>query len=257
MLDSLALYCLELGHYPVIFPIVILTAVFYKKDNIYVKAACFFMWVMIFNRLPKYLFKVPLFPHIGHEGYGFPSGHMHASAVFYGYIMYKTNNKIAKIALGILICCIGFCLIYCRFHDLRDVAGAIGFAVAELAIYHYIYSNWGDKVVGIVSIVSAIATMCALAVIHKVEFHVWGAFYGLIGTELALAITKDVRLNSIFEKIAATMIAALLVAEVYYLFKFFAFDKFYLSETRFFLVPFIVVGSMRCGQNFFKQNYNQ
>lgn len=248
MVDSFAHFCLKFGHITVIFPIVILGVIFHKRD-IYAKAACFLLWVMIFNTLLKYLFKVPLFPHLGH-GYAFPSGHMHAAAAFYGYIIYKTNNKIVKIALGILLCCLGFSLIHCHFHDLKDVAGALIFCAAELAVYHYIYSNWGDEVAGIVSIASAIAIMCALAVIHKVEFHVWLAFYGLVGMESMLTITDDVRLNSIFEKIAATALTALLVAGVYYLFKFFAFNKFYLSEIRFALAPFIIVGSMQITKRF-------
>lgn len=243
MLDSFAHFCLKFGHITVIFPMVVLGMIFHRRD-LYAKAASFLLWVMIFNTLLKYLFKVPLFPHLG-NGYAFPSGHMHAAAAFYGYIIYKTNNRIVKIALGILLFCLGFSLIYCHFHDLMDVAGAFGFAMAELAVYHYVYKNWGDKVTGIASIVSAIAIIYALAQIYKVEFHVWLAFYGLVGMELVLTITDDIRLNSIFEKITATAIVVLLVMGVYYLFRFFAFSEFYLSEIRFALAPFVIVGAMQ------------
>lgn len=240
-LDVFARYCLKLGHITFIFPIVVVFMIFSKKDTC-AKAACFLVWVMIFNTLLKLLFKVPLFPHLGH-GYAFPSGHMHASAAFYGFILYKTNNRYLKTGLGILLCLLGFSLIHCHFHDLKDVLGALGFATAELFVYHNISTKFGDKVAGMFAIISAIAVMIALSIIHKVEFHVWLAFYALVGMELALYIAPKNKLNSLTQKFLALAIATSAIFGVYHLFKFLAFDKFYLSEIRFFIVPFMIVGS--------------
>lgn len=197
---------------------------------------------MIFNTLLKLLFKVPLFPHLGH-GYAFPSGHMHASAVFYGYLLYKADDIRIKCALGALLGCIAFSLIYCNFHDLLDVLGAIIFAAVELTVYHVLSRRFGDFIVGVLAVSSAITTMLILSVIYKVEFHVWLAFYGLIGMELSL-LTEDKRLTSIKQKFLALAISLVCILAVYYVFKFFAFNYFCVSEIRFALIPFIVVDAI-------------
>lgn len=240
IIDSLARFCLKFGHITFILPIVMICMIFHKRD-IYAKAACFLLWVMIFNTLLKQLFKVPLFPNLG-SGYAFPSGHMHAASIFYGYILYKTDNKIIKLLLAILLSCLGVSLIYCNFHDWFDVLGAVGFAVTEILIYHVISINFGDRIVGIISIISAISIMLILNAIYKVEFHVWLAFYGLIGMEFSLFIIEEKKLNQLSKKFLALILSTLMITAVYYLFRYLAFDKYYLSEIRFALIPLIIIG---------------
>lgn len=240
--DILAHFFLKFGHITIIFPIVVLGMIFHKRD-LYAKAVCVLLWVMIFNTLLKHLFKVPLFPHLG-PGYAFPSGHMHAACAFYGYILYKVDNKYVKIFLGMLLSCIGFSLIHCHFHDFIDVSGAVVFAIAELAIYHFTSNKFRDKIVGYIAVLSAIVIMITLNYVHKIEFHIWLAFYALVGMELALSITKDVQLKSIPYKVLAFIITSIAIAGVYYLFKYINFNTYYLSELRFILVPLIIVGSV-------------
>jgi undecaprenyl-diphosphatase len=145
---------------------------------------------VIFNALLKQLFKVPLFPHLG-PGYAFPSGHMHAATVFYGYILYKINNKIMKALLFLLICGFGFSLIHCHFHDFFDIIGAVAFAFGEIVIYHFILLNFGEKAVAVVAIAAAVFSMAALFLIYKLELHVWLAFYALIGTVFSVGVIED------------------------------------------------------------------
>lgn len=242
-MDYLAHFFLKFGHITVIFPIIVISMIF-EKRHIVAKAGCCLLWVMIFNTLLKYSFKVPLFPHLGH-GYAFPSGHMHAASAFYGYIIYKTNNKFLKVGLGILLCCLGSGLIYCRFHDLKDVLGAVGFTALELALYHIISLKFGDKVVGVICILTSIATMIALSFIYKVEFHVWLAFYALVGMEAALYIFPEKKFSSIYQKFLALLISSVAITGIYYLFKALAFDRFYLSEIRFAIVPLIIAEAIR------------
>lgn len=242
-MDYLAHFFLKFGHITVIFPIIVASMIF-EKRNIIAKAGCCLLWVMIFNTLLKYLFKVPLFPHLGH-GYAFPSGHMHAASAFYGYILYKSDNKFLKIVLSLLLCCLGLSLIYCRFHDLKDVLGAVGFTAFELTAYHLISTKFGDKTVGILCILTSVLTMIALSFVHKVEFHVWLAFYALVGMESALYISPEKNFSSTRQKFLALLVSLVAITGVYYLFKALAFDKFYLSEIRFALVPLIIVGTIR------------
>lgn len=240
IIDSLARFCLKFGHITFILPIVMVCMIFHKRD-IYAKAACFLLWVMIFNTLLKQLFKVPLFPHLG-PGYAFPSGHMHAASIFYGYILYKSDNKIVKLLLAVLLSCLGASLIHCRFHDWIDILGAVGFTIAEIAVYHVMSANFGERTVGVVSIISAIGIMLILEAIYKVEFHVWLAFYGLIGMEFSLSAMEEKKLNQLSRKFLALVLSTFTIAAVYYLFKCLAFDKYYLSEVRFALIPMIIVG---------------
>ena len=191
-IDHLAHFCLKFGHITFILPLVIVCIIFHKRD-IYAKAACFLLWVMIFK----------------------------------------------------LLCCLGFSLIHCHFHNLTDVLGAVGFTLTELLIYHVISINFGDKVVGIISIASAVAVMFALSVIHRVEFHVWLAFYALLGMETVLTVTQEKKLNSVRKKFLALILSIIMIASVYYIFKILAFDKFYLSEIRFALIPLIIIGSIQ------------
>lgn len=242
-LESFARFCLKFGHITFILPAVVFCMIFFKRD-IFAKATCFLLWVMIFNTLLKHLFKVPLFPHLG-TGYAFPSGHMHASAAFYGYILYRTGSNFLKCTLGVLLGCIAFSLIECHFHDFKDVGGALLFAILEIGVYHLLARYFGEQSVAVIALGSAIAIMVVLSVIYKVEFHVWLAFYGLAGMELAQSIMEDSELHSVTQKFCALGIALALIVAVCYFFKFMAFDKFCLSEMRFALIPFIIVGTKK------------
>lgn len=239
MLDSLAHFCLKFGHITVILPCVMLGIIFHKRD-IYAKAACFLLYVMIFNTLLKILFKVPLFPHLG-NGYAFPSGHMHAASVFYGYILYKTKYQSVKYILSAVICCLGFSLIYCNFHDLLDVVGAVGFAVAEIFAYHIIYQKFGESGTAFFSIISAIIIMFVLQIIHKIEPHVWLAFYGLIGTEFSLMFFEDKKIKQISTKIVVSILSTLIIVALYYLFKFLDGNPAYITYIKFALIPIIII----------------
>lgn len=239
-LDGFAHFCLKFGHITFILPAVVFCMIFFKRE-MFAKATCFLLWVMIFNTLLKHLFKVPLFPHLG-TGYAFPSGHMHASAAFYGYLLYSTDNKYVKCILAALLGCIAFSLIHCHFHDFKDVLGALLFAISEITVYHFIVKKFGDKTVGVMALSSSMAIMMLLTVVHKVEFHVWLAFYGLAGMELALSTTEDIQLESFYQKLFALFCVTVSMIAVYYFFKIMAFDKFCVSEIRFALIPLIIVG---------------
>ena len=239
MFENFAKFFLNFGHITFVLPVALIGMTFPKRD-IYMKASCLLFWVMIFNTLLKLLFKVPLFPHLG-NGYAFPSGHMHAASVFYGYIFYAINDKKIRAFLLSVIFGLGFSLIYCHFHNLSDVLGAVAFTVAEIFLYHYVSSKFGEKIAGSVATITAIAIMAALQYIYIIEFHVWLAFYGLTGTELAMATADDVQLNKLSKKFLSSAVAFLLIFGIYLLFKFLNFRNYFLSEIRFALIPFAVV----------------
>jgi undecaprenyl-diphosphatase len=241
-LDVIAGICLRFGHITFILPFVLLGMIFHDR-NLYAKATCFLFLVMIFNTLLKYWFKVPLFPHLG-PGYAFPSGHMHAASVFFGYIVYKINSKIMKIALIFVICSLGFSLIHCRFHNMFDVLGALAFAVAEIFIYHLIRRNFGEKCAAVVALAAALLSMACLQQIHRLEFHVVMAFYGLVGTIFSISFIEESKLRNYSQKFLALGMSVLLITAVYFVFKMVAFKQLFLSETKFALLPLIIMMSI-------------
>lgn len=239
--DAFAHYSLKLGHITILLPAMVICMIFHRRD-IYAKAACFLLWVMIFNTLLKYLFKVPLFAHLG-NGYAFPSGHMHASCAFYGYLFYKTPRWSIKMLLLLLLGCLGFSLIHCRFHDLKAVLGAVGFFLLEFAVYYVLSKAYGDVWTGVVATAGAIVCMLLLYHCYQLQFHVWLAFYGLVGLEAAL-LTKEVCLQSWGQKMLALALAATFVGLVYGLFRHLAFSSDYLTELRFlFLGPSVIIAT--------------
>ncbi|MDR2766359.1 MAG: hypothetical protein LBB63_02760 [Holosporaceae bacterium] len=241
-LGSVAGFCLKFGHVTFILPFVLLGMIFHRRD-LYAKATCFLFFVMIFNTLLKYMFKVQLLPHLG-QGYAFPSGHMHAAVVFFGYIVCRSERKAVKVALVLLICCLGFSLVHQRFHDWFDVLGALTFAGAELLIYRYILVNFGEKATAVVALAASLASMVALSVIYKLEFHVWLAFYGLLGTILSLSFIEDAKLPDWLQKFVTLALSTSLIAVVFFVFKALAFKQFFLSEIRAALAPAIVMASI-------------
>jgi undecaprenyl-diphosphatase len=199
MIDMLAHFCLKFGHVTFIPAIVVILTALYKRDT-YAKALCLLAWVMIFNTLLKQLFKIPLMPHLG-NGYAFPSGHMHAAAVFYGYMLLGSRSRIAEALLTLILASLGWSLIYCHFHDMTDVLGAIAFATMEISVYQLLSTKFGNRVTAAISIITAILIMLCLNVIYRLESHVWIALCGLLCTEFALFIAKTERTKKIAEKL--------------------------------------------------------
>ncbi|GHU23754.1 hypothetical protein FACS189472_16720 [Alphaproteobacteria bacterium] len=179
MIDTAAHIFLKFGHVDVILAIIICGILFHRRDY-YGTAACFVCFVMIFNKLLKDFFKVPLFPHLG-NGYAFPSGHMHAAAAFYGYICYKTSDYKIKIAIIILLGCIGFSLVHCHFHDWFDVGGALLFAALEISLLHFLKNRFGLKFIAIIAVFLSCINVSVLYFFYEAPSHVWYAFCLLIG----------------------------------------------------------------------------
>jgi undecaprenyl-diphosphatase len=214
-MDTVIRIFLMLMKEEVIIPIIIFGMIFHKREP-YAHAICFFCVIMIFNTFLKNLFKIPLLPHLG-NGYAFPSGHMHAATIFYGYVLYKTNDWKVKFFLAFLICGIGFSLVYCNYHNWLDVCGAFGFAIVEIGIYRYLEKNTSTRLIAIVALIFSILIIRALFLMQKLEPHVWLGFYVLVGMIIGIGFFGEYKLKNIYQKIAALIFALLSVFAVYYL----------------------------------------
>lgn len=93
---------------------------------------------LILNPYLKFIWKVPLPPALGKEGWAFPSGHMQMACTFYGWMAWQTSYRWLRLIILCLLGAVGFGLIYFGFHDLKNVLGAVFFAGLILIIYHKI-----------------------------------------------------------------------------------------------------------------------
>ncbi|WP_342279041.1 phosphatase PAP2 family protein [Candidatus Tisiphia endosymbiont of Myopa tessellatipennis] len=135
---------------------------------------------MLFNFALKIIFQVPLSAHIGKQGFAFPSGHMQSSVVLYGWLMTKTQSRICKILITGLLFGIGMSLVYFGYHNYFDILGAIFFGSLLIAFYTFLAST-KKQILPPVLLTFTTFLMLYIASIHKVEEHLYMAYYALIG----------------------------------------------------------------------------
>lgn len=255
MLENIAFYLLKIGHITFILPVAVLgMIVSARHQDRYLKAAACLFWVMIINTVLKLLFKVPLMPHLGH-GFAFPSGHMHASCAFYGFLAYEIKKPSVRAVLMLLLALLGSSLIIRHYHDLKDVLGAATFFVTEITLYHQLTRRGGAVVTMLIAIISAVGAMIYLKTLGPVPFHVWLAFWGLAGCLITLALAPNIELKP---RALSTAIATLITAGAFLammrLFKYLDFKAYYLSEIRAGLAPIIVI-SIKAATKRFMQRF--
>lgn len=237
MIDFIAGIFLKLGHVAFIMPFAILLLIF-SKTEIYVKAICFLLFSVIWNALLKQIFQVPLMPHLG-DGYAFPSGHMHAACLFYGYVLYRMDDKRIKASLLILILCLGWSLHYHNFHDVFDISGAIVFTLCEISLYHVLTQKFGIKPLTVLAC-TIIPILVVIACFYVVESHVYHASYALLAIVPTLCQMKNNQLKLLNYKVIACLGAFPLVFLVDFVFKKASFANPMLSGIKLALTPIVV-----------------
>jgi undecaprenyl-diphosphatase len=235
--DTVAHAFLEPGKVTAIVPLIILGIIFHRREN-YEIAACFLCFAMVFNWILKYFFKIPLLPHLG-QGYAFPSGHMHAAAVFYGYILYKIKNPLMKIPVAFLIAGIGFALVHSNYHDWFDVLGAVAFAAAEIGAYHFLKTRISRKIGTIFALAVMGIMLCIIYYFYKAEPHIWLAFYAFVGFLGGMNFSKQITLDCPGQKVLALFLSLLFIALIYRITAAFASKNqaYCLSQLKFLFFP--------------------
>lgn len=114
--------------------------VFFNK-RVFLNAVSLLLLTMVYNSFLKELWQKPLNPSLNVEGWAFPSGHMHSSFVWIGYITWHYKRYFFVLLSSIiLIIGIGFSLIFKGYHDFSDVLGALGFGIVTLVFSVFIES---------------------------------------------------------------------------------------------------------------------
>jgi undecaprenyl-diphosphatase len=207
MLDNLVSFTLKMGNGDVIASAIVLGILFHYRKEDFERAACFVCFVMIFNTLLKNIFKIPLFPHLGH-GYAFPSGHMHVAAVFYGYFLYRTRSHAVQAILISILGCVASSIVYRHFHDWYDIIGAVMFTSLEITSYHILKEKYGAKVTDIVAIFAVFVVFCALRFVYGAKSYNWLALYVFSGIILGKRLCRGIVLTEWSQKLVAVFIWA-------------------------------------------------
>lgn len=189
----------------------------------YGQAFMLLLFTMIFARILKEYFQIPLNPALGVGGFAFPSGHMQSAVVFYGWL-YIFSSRLARMLIILLLCGIGFGLIQQGYHNIADVAAAVGFGVITIAIfYNFSKLEFIDEypyLMGWVMIPVAFTMMFySRWCITHIPSHLWLAFYALIGFTVSWTIFYN-KLNhplKTSEKISSLILAFATIGGIYYL----------------------------------------
>lgn len=100
------------------------------KRQLFAQSVSILFFTMLLNILLKNIFKVPLNPGLNIQSYAFPSGHMISAIAFYGWLFINIRHNILQILIILMLCGLGFSLIYCGYHNLIDIIGSIFFGIA-------------------------------------------------------------------------------------------------------------------------------
>lgn len=188
-LNLLAQTVLEFTHEPVIVPLLVIGYIGIGR-HIFSHAICLLFLSMIFNAALKATFQIPLNPLLG-KGFAFPSGHMQTAVVLYGYL-YTALNKSNALRFGIvcLLLMIGTSLIYCGYHNIFDIVGAVFFGALLLSGYQYVQKLVNQQMLGLLS--WAFATLCLMYLysVHVIPSHLEMAYYALIGFTMAASFIE-------------------------------------------------------------------
>lgn len=125
MQDTLLKFILQLSHNPVLITLVALGFFFRDRNGFYFTFSilCF---SVVLNYALKVTFKVPLMPHMNSDGYAFPSGHMQAATVFYGWMAILMAKRWINILTIITLIAIGYATVEAKYHLTNEIiAGAL------------------------------------------------------------------------------------------------------------------------------------
>jgi len=124
---------LHVNHVTLLIPIFLL-GFFFIDRKIFSQALLLLLFTMVYNLFLKSIWQIPLKPPL--EGWAYPSGHMHAGWVFWGWLALNYKRRLTIPLFLIMMAASAWGLIYHNYHDLPDIYGAIGFGSLSLCIYY-------------------------------------------------------------------------------------------------------------------------
>jgi len=150
---------------------------------IYSRALCLLLFTVIYNVYLKQLFQMPL-PAYMHEGFAFPSGHMHSAFVFWGYLATQYRSIMVKAMLGAMIIIGGYGLVYSGYHYPQDILGAWGFGALSIFIYRYLPQQPG--------FILAMAAALLMCFMDQIKPDMWWA----LGILITFSTLEHIRVSN-------------------------------------------------------------
>ncbi len=206
MLNQIANFFLLFSQDIVIIPMVILGFIWFNR-NVFYHAICLILLSMLFSAALKVSFQ-----KISSYGFCFPSGHMQAAVVFYGWLAYKFENRFLRIATLILLGGIGGSLFYLNYHDCVDILGGIFFAIIFLWGYVFALGITKRNMMWMTLFFASAFMLYIYLRYNQILPHLWLAYYALIGFTFSVRIFEQkIDLKSIAHKILATILCFLII----------------------------------------------
>lgn len=205
-MDDIARFFLNFSHLTFIIPLIFLGLI-WGKNRIFQHAALLLLFGILLNVALKGTFKIPLASWMQKEGFAFPSGHMQASVVFYGWLMSQYRYRTFQVISLVLLGGIAWGLIYFGYHNLLDVFGAV--VVASLLLWGYRkLLQYPPKSIFITLLLSMHILMLYNAMQYvSIPKHAFMAYYALLGFLISdyFLPSKTPEKALLFTKIVATI----------------------------------------------------
>lgn len=171
--------------------------------KVFSQALVLLFFTMIYNLYLKSIWQIPLTPPL--EGWAFPSGHMHAGWVFWGWLALQFNLRFTlPIFLGMMLLS-GWAMSYHNYHNLADMLGAAGFGSVSLLLYTLINKKLpvlkdNFFLVAVILGGMGITLIQILPEAMQTKPHIWLAQGGIMGVAIGWLIFEKNQASLKFEK---------------------------------------------------------
>lgn len=233
MIDNIALFFLKFSHDILVVPILILGFIWLNREVFY-HSICLFLFSMIYGYSLKVFFQIysPIY------GLIFPSGHMLAPTILYGWIAYKYNNLVFRIITLILLCGIGISLVHFNYHDYFDVIGGVFFALILIIAYNFILENKPQLILGMTLILSTTLIVYLYIKLNNMLPHLWLSYYALIGFSISNKIFNNrISSQTFIHNLISSLVCFLIIFVIQYIFNLYAKNlAIYLGQLKWLLI---------------------
>ncbi len=141
MIHLVTTFFLSFSHWVVILPFIVLGYCLISR-RVFSHAVCLLALSILLNIVLKNIFQIPLSPTLGKEGFAFPSGHMQAATVLYGWLALNIKNAWVRLSIVIILLGVGFSLVHAGYHNHYDVLGGVFFGTLLIFFYHFLLLNF-------------------------------------------------------------------------------------------------------------------
>lgn len=193
LMPVIARICLSFSNEAI--PILIVIGLMRKNRQLFIKATYLLFFSMMLNCLLKSLFRVPLNPGLGLEGYAFPSGHMQASIAFYFYLLCSFSHRFIRFLLVLVNLATWFGLDYFGYHDSLDVLGGVVIGIASALLYLKIQPRFTLQNMGWLLLCGNSIILALLYLLGGIKSNTWVAYMGtmIFAGTIYLRGSKDCR----------------------------------------------------------------